>query len=216
MPDALDRLSSVNAYFTLRHGPAEGAAGRPAADLRDPAVAGELFDRAERILGTTERRVAVSWVFFEYIARLWAVSLGTAMLTGRSVDLDPERLRISRDGNSTVLHTAEPVAGGSPIEEVAERHVEPLVAAWRAHVAPGLLWGNAAASVTSAGSQLGADADAVVRQTLHHPRLRSALDVDALERRERGETIPTIRRRSCCLYYRTSIGGYCGDCSMTR
>ena len=201
MPAALDRLREVNSYFTVRHGPGQATAGRPSADLLDPAVAGELFDHAEEILGTSERRVAVSWVFFEYIARVWAVALGTAMLTGRSVALGPDQLRISRDGNCTVLHLADPVPGGSPTAEVARGHAEPLVAAWRQHAAAGLLWGNAASSVISAGNQLGAAADTAVAQALKYPHLASAVAADG-------------RRRSCCLYYRTSIGGYCGDCSI--
>ncbi|AVM01802.1 hypothetical protein C6V83_17585 [Gordonia iterans] len=202
MPAALDRLREVNSYFAVRYGPDQAGAGRPAADLLDPAMAGDLFDHAEEILGTRERRVAVSWVFFEYIARIWAVALGTAMLTGRSVALDPNRLRISRDGNCTVLHLADPIPGGSPVDEVARGHAEPLIAAWRGHVAAGLLWGNAASSVISAGGQLGSAADAVVAQSLAYPNLAAALG-------------PENRRRSCCLYYRTSIGGYCGDCSLT-
>lgn len=200
---ALDRLATVTPYFELRHGPGAGAAGRPLTAVRDPAVAAELFDRAAAALGTDERRVAVSWVFLDLAAHLWSVSLGTALLTGRSVCLDPATVRFTRDGNATVLHAADPRPGGSPAAEVLDGHLAPLVEAWNGLAAPGLLWGNAASCLVTAGSLLGPDAGPLVAAALTDPRLAAALDP------------ATKRRRSCCLFYRTAAGGYCGDCALT-
>ncbi len=220
---ALDELRAVTPYFELRHGPGAGSAGRPLADLREPAVAHTLFDEAAAALGSDERRVAVSWVFLDLAAHLWSVALGTALLTGRSVELDPGEIRFTREGNTTVLHTAAPRPGGRPLTEVIDRQLEPLVRAWGPLAAPGLLWGNAASCLVTAGgllagasitrtSMTGASitgapagsAEALVDEALADPRL-----ADTLEPGSR-------RRRSCCLFYRGAVGGYCGDCALTR
>ena len=202
MPAALDRLRDVNLYFVVEHGPEHAGTGRPTSSLLDPAVATELFDHTAAAMGTGERRVAVSNVFFTYAAHLCAVAVGTAAHTGRSVDLHPERLHFDGPGNRFSLHLAEATPGGSPIDEIL-RQAEPLIDAWGRFVAPGALWGNVASSIISAGDQLGPIADGVVADTMRHPKLAAAVDDK------------TRRRRSCCLYYRCEPGGYCGDCSLT-
>lgn len=201
---ALSRLATITPYFELRYGPAEEARGRPSSKLPEPEVAAELFDEAAAALGTTERRVAVSWVFLDWAAHLWSVALGTALLTGTSVALDPARLRFSRVDRSTVLHVARPLPGGTPATEVIDGHLAPLVDAWAHLVAPGLLWGNAASCLVTAGSLLGPEADPLVAAALTDQRLAGTLDPT------------TRRRRSCCLFYRGATGGYCGDCALTR
>ncbi|GAA3970104.1 (2Fe-2S)-binding protein [Gordonia caeni] len=203
LTEALHRLATITPYFELRHGRAEATRGRPSALLRTPEVAAERFDEAAAALGTAERRVAVSWVFLDWAARLWSVALGTALLTGRSVALDPERLRFSRDDGFTVLHMAAPTPGGTPAGEVIDGHLAPLVSAWGHLAAPGLLWGNAASCLVTAGSLLGDDAEPLVAAALTDRRLAGALDAR------------THRRRSCCLFYRSATGGYCGDCALT-
>jgi len=75
--------------------------------------------------------------------------------------------------------------------------------------ASGLLWGNAASALVGAVRQLGphgagARARALAAELLAHPLLEGALDPR------------TLRRRSCCLYYRLPGGGVCGDCCFTR
>lgn len=202
LADALTRIRAVTPYFELHHGPGEERVGLPTRRLRDPDVAGPLFDGLAAALGTSERRVAVSMLFLDYAAHLWSVALGTALLTGRSADLDPDTLRFRRDGTTTTLHTGLARPGGTPAGEVLDRQLEPLVAAWSADVSAGLLWGNAASCVVSTGALLGPASAGLVSETLSDPRLADALDP------------VTRRRRSCCLYYRSSTGGYCGDCAL--
>jgi ferric iron reductase protein FhuF len=80
-------------------------------------------------------------------------------------------------------------------------------------VAEGLLWGNAAAAL------------AIVTNTLlhrgedHHHGVaevsQALLERPPLAGRLGGDVIGSIKRRTCCLYYRTAARRTCGDCPLT-
>ncbi len=201
MDAALRRVRERTPYYAVRIGAAAG--GRPATDLRRPDVTTALIGEMGRRIGTDEARVAVSTLFLGFASRLWCLAIGTAELTGRSLDLAPETLGWSSAAGTLTLHCRTPRPGGDPAEEVVDRQLRPLVEAWSSWIAPGALWGNAASAVRGAGIVLGAPATPLVEQALTHPLL-----ADRLER-------VTHRRRSCCLFYRARAGGYCGDCSLT-
>lgn len=196
--DALRRIASLSPYFAVRRDTPADA--RPTRLLREDGekLVGDLAAR----LGTPELRVAASTLFFSYAARLWSVALGTQMYAGHSVALDPDTL-LWRDGEMG-MELALPVAelGADAATEVVDRQLEPLIAVWRRWVAPGALWGNAASALTGAARVLGPGADPLADAARAHPQLRNRIDPDG-------------RRRSCCLFYRTPSGSYCGDCCLT-
>ncbi|WP_116952042.1 (2Fe-2S)-binding protein [Jiangella endophytica] len=187
--------------YVLRVGAEAG--GRPTSDLRRPDVTTALVDELGHRIGTGEARVAVSTLFLGYAARLWCLALGTAELTGRSLDLDPDVLGWSSSAGTLTLHCSAPRPGGTPAEEVVDRQLGPLAHAWSRWIAPGALWGNAASAARGAGTVLGPAAMSLAEEALAHPLLANRLDPN------------THRRASCCLFYRARPGGYCGDCPLT-
>jgi len=168
-------------------------------------------------LRAPEPRIAASIAHQGLAARLWSVALGCAVLYGRIPDLAPRRLRWDPDASAPDdlwLDAVEPLPGdaGTLADVVLHGHLEPLAAALHAEyrLATGLLWGNAASALVGAARQLGRHTDVSARvhdlaaELLAHPLLAGTLDA------------ATLRRRSCCLYYRLPDGGVCGDCCFTR
>lgn len=199
---AVRRVRDRTPYYVVRVG-AE-AAGRPTAGLLDPDVTVALIGELGRRIGAGEARVAVSTLFLGYASRLWCLAIGTAELTGRALDLDPDTLGWSSSRGTLTLHCRTPRLGATPAEEVVERQLTPLARAWSRWIAPGALWGNAASALRGAGTVLGPAAMSLAEEALDHPLLAGRLEPG------------TYRRRSCCLFYRARPGAYCGDCPLTR
>ncbi|WP_205523190.1 (2Fe-2S)-binding protein [Streptomyces sp. RLB3-17] len=172
-------------------------------------------------LRAPEPRIAVSVAQQGLAARLWSVSLGAAALYGRLPDLDPGLLRWDPDGSAPDdLWLSEvralPVAAIG--EVVRDGHLAPLAAALhtRHRMSEGLLWGNAGSALAGAWRQLHRWAEANGRTDVAD-RAR-ALAVDLFTHPDLSATVDprTLRRRSCCLYYRLPGGGLCGDCCFDR
>ncbi|CAM5704288.1 hypothetical protein SGRIM119S_06457 [Streptomyces griseorubiginosus] len=170
-------------------------------------------------LDAPEPRIAASIAHLGLAARLWSAALGCAAVYGRIPDLSPGRLHWDPDGSAPEDLWLAPREPGESLQGdartladvVLHGHLEPLAAALRTAYRPasGLLWGNAASALVGAVRQLGphgagARARALAAELLAHPLLEGALDPR------------TLRRRSCCLYYRLPGGGVCGDCCFTR
>ncbi|WP_435278075.1 (2Fe-2S)-binding protein [Rhodococcus yananensis] len=199
----LAAIADTSPYFVVGTGTDPDGTWQPTSTLRDPAVRDPLVAALTARMGAGEPRVAASTLFFGYAARLWSVAVGSVVESGRCVTLSADELLWCDDGGIR-LHLTHPRFSDDIVREVLERQLEPLVAAWRDVVAPGLLWGNTAAALVGAGRVVGARADATVAALLEHPLLRDAFDAR------------TGRRRSCCLFYRTPAGGVCGDCPFTN
>ncbi|MEU6372729.1 (2Fe-2S)-binding protein [Streptomyces sp. NPDC046909] len=228
-PD-LTALRPLGGFFVLR----TDAVPRPAPptlaeayENRGPEVYGNSMTfRVQKVadaLRASELRIAASVAQQGLAARLWSVSLGCAALHGRIPDLDPRLLRWDADGSAPDdlwLTELRPLPGDAAnlAAAVLDGHLEPLAAALRDRyrVASGLLRGNAASALAGAARQLlgwahangrtdvAARARALTAELLAHPALAGTLDP------------ATLRRRSCCLYYRVPGGGVCGDCCFTR
>ncbi len=218
---ALRRAAEYGPFFVLDL-PATGERpqGTPLADLYRPAGQfdlAELVDHHARRLRTDERRVAVSLLFQGIAARLWSPVLGCAP-AGIVPDLDPEHLRWWR-ASPLGLGTSQP--GGWAVADAAEHaehaartvvqaNLAPLAAALQSSVpiADGLLWGNAASALVGAAQVADGDVTrALVVELLTRAPLRDTTTT-------LGGAPLTVRRRSCCLYYRTPGGGLCGDCAL--
>ncbi|NKS23818.1 (2Fe-2S)-binding protein [Prescottella equi] len=211
----LATLAGLGPYFTATTGDPGPGDWRPVRDLYDDAhalagVAGHVGAR----IGSTEYRVAASTLFLGYAARLWSLTLGGIVRAGILPDAD--RL-LWRDTDGRIdLHLAEPVGwGGTGLVDVAremvlDRHLAPLVAAIRT-VEPmpdRLLWGNAASALIGAARMLDGASDTAAMRVAE-TMLRDSRLIDTVDRQGDG-----YRRRSCCLFYRTPVSGYCGDCAL--
>ncbi|MCX5329765.1 MULTISPECIES: (2Fe-2S)-binding protein [unclassified Streptomyces] len=226
----LAALRPLGGFFLLR----TGAAPRSTLPTLAQAYQDEKYDvygnsmtfriqKVSGLLSAPEPRIAASIAHQGLASRLWSAALACAVLYGRIPDLDARLVRWDADGSAPDdlwLTEVRPLPGdaASLAEAVLEGHLEPLAEALRTRyrVAAGLLRGNAASALTGAARQLAGWArandrpDAVARtralvtELLAHPGLAGALDSG------------TLRRRSCCLYYRVPGGGVCGDCCFTR
>ncbi|WP_018353039.1 ATP-binding cassette domain-containing protein [Longispora albida] len=199
---ALAGAASFGAYFR-----SQAFSGTPVAELyADP---GEAVRVVGARLGEVEWRVAASTMQFGYAARLWSLALGALSAGGVLPDLDPMTYEYPEEGPVAL----SPGEGGwlVPLGEapvllariVIDGHLRPLHAGLRSRgkVAEGLLWGNAAAALSGAVRVIGDPAlEPVHAALLAMPPLAGTLD--------------GTLRRSCCLYYRTPSGGYCGNCPL--
>lgn len=220
----LAALRPLGAFFVLRTIGDPAWTSRPALptlaqvyENRSSDVYGNpLTFRVRKVaeaLNAPEPRIAASIAHLGLAARLWSVALGCASVYGRIPDLAPDRLRWDPDASAPDelrLDAVTPLPGDAATiaDVVLHGHLEPLAEALRSEyrLAGGLLWGNAASALAGAARQLGRDtaARALAAELLAHPLLEGTLDAT------------TLRRRSCCLYYRLPGGGVCGDCCFTR
>ncbi|MFC8358265.1 (2Fe-2S)-binding protein [Streptomyces griseorubiginosus] len=224
----LSALRPLGAFFVLRTIGDPAEASRPALptlaqvyeNASSDVYGNSLTFRIRKVadaLDAPEPRIAASIAHLGLAARLWSVALGCAAVYGRIPDLSPGRLHWDPDGSVPDDLWLAPGGPGESLpgdartlaEVVLHGHLEPLAAALRTAYRParGLLRGNAASALVGAVRQLGphgAGARALAAELLAHPLLEGALDPR------------TLRRRSCCLYYRLPGGGVCGDCCFTR
>jgi hypothetical protein len=225
---ALDQVAAIGPYFAVTYGKRPAADGfRPLTELYTDADALRGYVQAVgRRLGTDQVRVAASTLHLGTASRLWSIALASAALTGRVPDLSPERLWW-RPASSGPVELWLPAPRELPDETVAAVHhtvavqnLRPLADAVHrvCRVSPQVLRGNAASALVGALRVLLARApDAphpvvpLVRDLLGREPLTGAGAFDA----DRHGTI-TFHRRSCCLYYRVSGAGTCGDCVLNR
>ncbi|KUM70498.1 (2Fe-2S)-binding protein [Streptomyces griseorubiginosus] len=226
----LAALRPLGAFFVLRTIGDPAETSRPALptlaqvyeNASSDVYGNPLTFRIQKVadaLDAPELRIAASIAHLGLAARLWSAALGCATVYGRIPDLSPGRLHWDPDGSAPDDLWLAPQEAGESLpgdartlaDVVLHGHLEPLAAALRTAYRPasGLLWGNAASALVGAARQLGphgagARARALAAELLAHPLLEGALDPR------------TLRRRSCCLYYRLPGGGVCGDCCFTR
>ncbi|MFF4346046.1 (2Fe-2S)-binding protein [Streptomyces sp. NPDC001530] len=228
----LAALGSLGGFFVLRTGvPPRGplptlaqAYAAPQLDAQKEVYTDPITFRVRKImqsLRAPERRIAVSIAQQGLAARLWSIALGAAALYGQVPDLDPELLRWDPDGSAPDdlwLSEVRALPVTAVDEVVRAGHLAPLAAVLhsRYRVSTGLLWGNAGSALAGAVRQLdrwarangrpevGDRARTIASVLFAHPDLSGTLDSR------------TLRRRSCCLYYRVPGGGLCGDCCFLR
>jgi hypothetical protein len=216
---ALADVASVSPFFALGTHPdlADDPTWRTFPELLGGALPGRI-EATAAALRTGEPRVAASVLFQGIAGRFWSPVVATAAEHGLVPDLEPERVywRPASPGPLALAApgvSARPASAAAVHQVVVDRHLAPLIAAIRtaAHVAEGLLWGNAASalmgSLTMIGRSRPAGGDscrALVMELMTMPGLTGT-----------GEIGPAgFRRRSCCLIYRVPQGGMCGDCAL--
>ncbi|MFF1629446.1 (2Fe-2S)-binding protein [Streptomyces sp. NPDC058272] len=225
-------LDALGGFFVLRTGvPPRGplptlaqAYTTDRGEIREQVYPDPITFRVQKVMQSVrapESRIAVSIAHQALAARLWSIALGAAALYGQVPDLGPELLRWDPDGSAPgdLWLTEVRALPATAVDEVVRAgHLVPLAAALHARyrISPGLLWGNAGSALAGAHRQLDrwarangrtdvADrAHALASRLFAHPDLSGTLDPR------------TLRRRSCCLYYRLPGGGLCGDCCFGR
>ncbi|CAJ1581480.1 (2Fe-2S)-binding protein [[Mycobacterium] wendilense] len=219
---ALRATGGIGPHFVIRLDPT--SPGVSAEEFFSQPHLRQLVEDVAHRLDTTEPRVAVSSLQYELAERLWAVTLGAWVTDGLIPDLHAVTYGRSPAGHVR-FHLPIPTAlerpGATPAETaalVADLVINQLTSAHIAlksvtEVAAGLLWGNAAAALVlvtntllGRGEHHHHDVDAISRQILATPPLSGRLD---------GDIIGAIKRRSCCLYYRTAARRTCGDCPLS-
>ncbi|MEU9207386.1 (2Fe-2S)-binding protein [Streptomyces sp. NPDC048415] len=228
----LAALGSLGGFFVLRTGvPPHGtlptlAQAYTAApgDAHEDVRADPMTFRVQKIthaLRAPESRIAVSVAQQALAARLWSIALGAAALYGQLPDLDPRLLRWDPDGSTPDdlwLSEVRALPVTDLDEVVRAGHLAPLAAALRSRyrVSPGLLWGNAGSAL--AGAVRGLDRWAAANGRTDVSERTRALAAGLLAHPDLAGTLAprTLRRRSCCLYYRLPGGGLCGDCCFDR
>ncbi|WP_262386745.1 (2Fe-2S)-binding protein [Streptomyces sp. TRM49041] len=231
-PPAPGAYTPLARAYTHPSAPPSTPEGGPRA--ADPPVAGPWPDdrmsplsaRVVRVgerLRVPEYRVAASIAQLGLAARLWSVTLGAAALYGVFPEVTPASLRwdpaLSTPDDLWWAGSATRPGTPEALREVVQYgHLVPLGEALRAAgpVSARLLWGNAGSALGGAVRELTSwarshgrpdvaeRAAALAAALLDHPDLSGTLQ------------LPTLRRRTCCLYYRCPGGGLCGDCVFDR
>jgi hypothetical protein len=198
-----------------------GRRWRPAVDAYACGFTDRISAAAKRY-GTGESRVAVSLAQLDHAVQLWSPVLACTLLHGIVPCL--RELQCAEDGPEL----RSPFPAGWHIDDadhgrltgllyrtVVEEHLEALAAGLRIKIAPGLLYGNAAAAlvhaartITTARPELCAPTHDVVSSLLAVRRLTGTGSIV-------GPGLD-FRRRSCCLNYRTPGGENCRDCGLAR
>ncbi|MER6013912.1 (2Fe-2S)-binding protein [Streptomyces bluensis] len=209
-------LPTLAQAYTARHTEAEGD---PCAAFADPV--GFRVRKVADSVRAPETRVAVSLAHQGLVARLWAVALGSAALYDQVPDLAPGLLRWDPDGaapDELWLTEVRALPADAIGEVVREGHLAPLAAALRERfrMPERLLWGNAGSALMGAVRQLERWAAARGRPDVRDRARGLAVDLFAHPGLSDALDPVTLRRRSCCLYYRVPGGGLCGDCCFDR
>ena len=214
---ALKKVGMIGSYFSVGVGACDGFVVVDefcAAGHLDAALAAV----AHRI-GSNEARVAASSLQYEFAERLWSISLGCWHLDEVVPDLRSLVCQAAPNGRIR-FRIAEPdgveQAGPEPARiatSIAAQvipHLNTVHHRLRAttRVADGLLWGNAATGAALATRTLTArDGDRrvgeVAKMLLASPPMAGHLHDSEI-----------LRRRTCCLYYRTAARRTCGACPL--
>jgi ferric iron reductase protein FhuF len=212
--------------------------------VTDPDWLGEIIARTGRIIGTEDQMVASSIFIQGYAYRLLALAVACLTVGGvvPRAKLDQVAVGLGRGRVSKVAYL-EPVidrlGDGEParylsnpevidhalgliIEGTIEGHLRPLIAATRCRVRVGerLLWGNVAASGSTAfrtmEGSLGRWIEPLGQRffELVPPELDGLGSYLMIEKPD-GRHGWFWERTNCCLFYRIEGQEKCSDCSLT-
>jgi ferric iron reductase protein FhuF len=226
--EVLDRVTSTVDYLRVTVGDGSGATDWLPCDrlVSDPAALGELARATAAGRGTDRDDVAMSLLVQGYAFRIASAAVGAWLLGDAALDVSPAGMAIAvgrhrpnavRFDDPRLVTTDDPL--GAVHTELVDGHLAPLVAT--AHqacrVGEALLWSNVGASCASAfGAFMGPLPD-------RHEEIRDR--AGAFFATARGELAGSGRlvpvgtawaweRKACCLWYRTTDGSRCADCSL--
>jgi ferric iron reductase protein FhuF len=226
--EVLDRVTSTVDYLRVTVGDGSGATDWLPCDglVSDPVALGELARATAAGRGTDRDDVAMSLLVQGYAFRIASVAIGAWLLGDAVLDVSPAGMAIAvgrHRPNAVRFDEPRLVTTDDPLRslhaELVDGHLAPLVAT--AHqacrVGEALLWSNVGASCASAfGAFMGPLPD-------RHEEIRDR--TGAFFAAARGELACSGRvvpvgtawaweRKACCLWYRTTGGSRCADCSL--
>lgn len=226
--EVLDRVTSTVDYLRVTVGDGSGATDWLPCDrlVSDPAALGELARATAAGRGTDRDDVAMSLLVQGYAFRIASVAIGIWLLGDAVLDVSPAgtAIAIGRHRPNAVhfddlrlVMTDDPL--GALHAEVVDGHLGPLVAS--AHqacrVGEALLWSNVGASCASAfGAFMGPLPD---RHQEIRDRAGAFFAAARPELAGSGQVVEVgtawaWERKACCLWYRTTDGSRCADCSL--
>ncbi|MFE9243810.1 (2Fe-2S)-binding protein [Nocardiopsis sp. NPDC006938] len=236
----LEDVGDVNVFFRVRAAPLDGgwepvsgwarASGRERLAAEVHRVRGQLGALAGGGAEDVEWRVGASLFHQGLASRMLSPILAAGLCHGAGLRADLLAYQPGRSGplalgtaQTRAAVLAEDVAAVAAwleetvVEGVLARVEEALTGLGR--ISPGLLRGNTGSALAGAARALGAarrdrraDAEAVVRALLERPCLAGTGSYTGVD----GAGRATLRRTTCCLYYRVPGGGLCGDCALRR
>lgn len=212
---AAQTCASLGPYFSTEL----SAPGEFLQDLAPSQIRAWVEQTCER-LGTHELRVGASTWQFSLVARLWSFMIGCWITSGILPDLletgyhhGPDGMRLTpaatggwcdeaADADTVAELMAEQVwSVAGPVHQALRQGVP---------VAAGLLEGNCAAAAVGALRAARGHSTCAESAGLLPALLATRLIAPHLDR----TADAGLRRRSCCLFYRTPQGGTCGDCPL--
>lgn len=196
--------------------------------IADPDRLRAEIDATAAGRGTDDPQVLASLYVQSYSFRLPSIAVAAFALGLPAPITSPGstaiRIARHRPAELAVLDPAcRPVDADTIASELFEGHLAPFIAAVRAGTRVGerLLWGNVAASIATifrAVQSVGPHGDPAVRDRaaeldqVTRPWLDGLGEYSTVEVPDATGWFWT--RTSCCLWYRTSNGSYCDDCSL--
>lgn len=226
--EVLDRVTSTVDYLRVTVGAGSGTTEwLPCQRLiSDPGALGELARATAAARGTDRDDVAMSLLVQGYAFRIASVAVGAWLLADAVLDASPAgtAIAIGRDRPNAVrfddphlVDTDDPL--GALHAGLIDGHLAPLVAT--AHqacrVGRALLWSNVGASCASAfGAFMDPRPDR--REDIRN-RVGAFFATARGELAGSGRVVPVgtgwaWERKACCLWYRTTDGSRCADCSL--
>lgn len=226
--EVLDRVTGTVDYLRVTVGERPGATDwLPCEGLvSDPTALGGLARATAAGRGTDRDDVAMSLLVQGYAFRIASVAIGVWLLGDAVLDVSPAGTAIAIGRHRpNAVHLDDPglVTTNDPLgtlhAELVDGHLGPLVAT--AHqacrVGEALLWSNIGASCASAfGAFMGPLSG-------RHEEIRERAGAFfAAARPELLGSGKVVRvgsawaweRKACCLWYRTTDGSRCADCSL--
>jgi len=199
-----------------------------AALIGDPGRLRREIDATAAGRHTDDPQVAASLYVQSYAFRMPSIAVAAYALGLAVPSTSPATtaIRITRHRPGELAIT-DPICGPTSAEELAselfDQHLVPFVASVRIGTRIGelLLWGNVAASIATifrAVESCGRIGDAVVRERAVQFEKAAAPWLSGLGSYSTIETEHASGwfwdRTNCCLWYQTSEGSYCDDCSL--
>lgn len=226
--EVVDRVTNAVTYLRVTVGTGSDATEwLPCEQLvTDSGALGDLAGATAAGRGTDRDQVAMSLLVQAYAFRIASIAIGAWLLGDVVVDVAPSRtaLAIGRDRpNAVRFDGLDLIADGDSLEvlhaTLVDGHLGPLVAnAHRAcRVGEALLWADVAASCASSFSAF------VAPLPDRREEIRSRAEAFfAAARPELARAGALVHvgtewaweRNACCLWYQTSNGSRCDDCSL--
>jgi hypothetical protein len=225
------RFADLGPYFAITCYPGSAPAGagwQPLAELvTDPVALSSRIETVRARLSPgdrpVERRPVASAVLLGLAARLLSPVLASAIVDGRTLDLELRRLfwRPTSDSGFPLAIPADSAPATDLVSGLAELLTGPigeLVAAVRAAcpLSPRVAWGNVGSALNGAAIVLGQQRPDLAAETY---RLTAAVLARSPLNLVKPVAGPAFRRNSCCLLYRIVPAGrdaLCADCVLAR